>query len=243
MALRTNSRFLVNENREFRQLFTSVSQYMNEPLVSLEEACHPLKSCLGEELEKNIIISKSNSKFSADNLTIDESASIRLFTMEWKIKENSLYTKLNQTLREDNQMNLRLYSLQNQTIWRGVRANVSNDYNRNDEITWSGFSSCTNSIQVLESSTYLGRAGARTLFSIESSNGKSIRAHSYFFGEEEILLPPGTKFKVIGKMISKDNFCIIHLREISSLFSKPVPPMDINHSKHSLKKIIKRPFK
>ncbi|CAF1544885.1 unnamed protein product [Adineta ricciae] len=258
MAIRTNSRFFVNENRVFRQVFTSITQYLNEPLVSFEEACQPLRFLLGRELEENMNISKSHSTFPADNLTIDESASIYLFTMEWQIKEDSLYAKLNQTLREGNQINLRVWrkylkllltaflklpSLENQTIWRVVRANVSNDYNQNDEITWSGFSSCTSSIEVLGSPAYLGQTGTRTLFSIESSCGKSIHAHSYFSGEKEILLPPGTKFKVISKMNLSNNFCIIHLQEISSPFPKPIPPMNINHSKHSLKKTIKRPFK
>ncbi|CAF4999664.1 unnamed protein product, partial [Rotaria sp. Silwood1] len=45
-------------------------------------------------------------------------------------------------------------------------------------------------MSVLEAPNYLGKTGTGTIFSIQTSSGKDIRAHSYFDNEDEILLPP-----------------------------------------------------
>ncbi|CAF3850436.1 unnamed protein product, partial [Rotaria sp. Silwood1] len=52
-------------------------------------------------------------------------------------------------------------------------------------------------MSVLEAPNYLGKTGTGTIFSIQTSSGKDIRAHSYFDNEDEILLPPGIYLKVI----------------------------------------------
>ena len=70
-----------------------------------------------------------------DGLTIDESAAIRLYTIEWQKPHRSLYSMLNETLKTADRKALQPYfkyfklfltalvklpSVPPQTIWRGV---------------------------------------------------------------------------------------------------------------------------
>ncbi|CAF1423770.1 unnamed protein product, partial [Rotaria sordida] len=80
-----------------------------------------------------------------------------------------------------------------------------------DDIVWWGFSSCTESVDVMEQ--FVGKSGVRTLFNIECINGKAIRAHSHYKKESEILLLPGTYLRVVGKWSPAKDLYIIHLRE------------------------------
>jgi hypothetical protein len=74
-------------------------------------------------------------------------------------------------------------------------------------------SSCTLTLDILESPVYLGKTGTRTIFSIEATSGRRIRSHSYFKHEEEILLLPATYFQVISRLSPAENLHIIHLKE------------------------------
>ncbi|CAF4874755.1 unnamed protein product, partial [Rotaria sp. Silwood2] len=67
---------------ERKQLLEPISGYAHEPVLSLEEACEPLLNIVSR-LPVHIWIAKQNSTSSADDLTQDESAAIRLYTMEW----------------------------------------------------------------------------------------------------------------------------------------------------------------
>lgn len=70
-------------------------------------------------------------------------------------------------------------------------------------------------MSVLEYPYYLGKTGARTMFSIQTNSGKTIRAHSYFEKEDEILLPPGIYLEVIDILNPAADLHIIQLREIT----------------------------
>ncbi|CAF3218419.1 unnamed protein product, partial [Rotaria sp. Silwood2] len=100
------------------------------------------------------------------------------------------------------------------TIWRGVLRNVSAEFLQGRLVTWWGFSSCTTSLRVLESEIYLGTTGERSLFSIETINGRSIRAHSRFITEDEVLLLPGTYMEVKSQLSPAPDLQIIHLKQI-----------------------------
>jgi hypothetical protein len=60
----------------------------------------------------------------------------------------------------------------------------------------------------------LGENGSRTLFNIESHSGKSIRKHSFYPEEQEVLLPPARQFQVMGSLNQGNGLHIIHLKEI-----------------------------
>ena len=94
-----NHRLVSNIRDEPKRMLKPIAGYEREPLVSIEEACKPLKSILDHELKQNITIAKMNSVNPKHGLKQDESASIYLYTMEWDERENSLYMVLNRTLR------------------------------------------------------------------------------------------------------------------------------------------------
>ena len=72
------------------------------------------------------------------------------------------------------------------------------------------------------------------MFSIQTSSGKSIKEHSYFQQEDEILLPPGRYFEVVDKMSPGGGLHIIVLREVSPPFKMLADPFDLSQLKEVL---------
>jgi hypothetical protein len=60
----------------------------------------------------------------------------------------------------------------------------------------------------------LGNTGNRTLFSVEVINGRTVRAHSHFVTEDEILLLPGTHMIVKSLFSPAPDLHIIHLKQV-----------------------------
>jgi hypothetical protein len=239
-----NPRYLSTVNDEPKQLLQPISGYTREPILPLEEACVSLIPIV-PRLQAHVWIAKKNSKKPADGLTQDESAAIRLYTMEWDAgvdePRSSLYSQLNRTLKQVDRTKLRpwfrylklfltalakLPSAPRQTVWRGVRKDHTADYPPGEDATWWSFSSCTSSLNVLESDLYLGSVGTRTLFSIETMNGRTIRAHSHFQVEDEILLLPGTHFEVKSRLNPAPDLYIIHLTQKRPLHDLLDPPFE-----------------
>ncbi|CAF4027039.1 unnamed protein product, partial [Adineta steineri] len=69
------------------------------PVVPLEEAVAPLISILPRVQNYTYVAKQRCESVSLDNLTQDESASIMLYSMEWKPHQQCLYFALNATLR------------------------------------------------------------------------------------------------------------------------------------------------
>jgi len=199
------------------------------PIVSLDEATDPLVSLVPDIKE---MVSKAKAKCDdpKDHLTTDESASIMLYSLEWEPRENSLYILLNNALRAEDHEKLKTWhpylklfisSLEKlptitQTIYRGVKMDLSAQYPQGKTFVWWGFSSCTTSVQVLQSDQFLGKTGPRTLFTIECQSGKNIQQHSFFSTEDEILLVAARKFQVVSCLDSGSELFIIQLKEIES---------------------------
>jgi hypothetical protein len=234
----TNSRYTDLVGEPVARLLSPIKGYEASPLVSLEQAITPITH-LFDGIEENVWIAKENSKNPPDDLTQDESAAIHLYTMQFDT-DPSFYQLLNSTLRGENRDNLKpwfaylklfltaLYKLPShpQTIWRGIRGlDLSKQYPTGSKFAWWGVSSCTASLEVLQAETFLGRKGMRTLFSIESQNGKVIVPHSYFKDtENEIVLMPGTYFEVVGQVSPADDLYIIQLKELEPPFAFVKPP-------------------
>ncbi|CAF1257949.1 unnamed protein product [Adineta steineri] len=148
-----------------------------------------------------------------DGLTTNESASIMLYSLEWEPRENSFYIILNNTLRAEDKEKLPSV---NQTIYRGVKMDLSAQYPQGQIFTWWGFLSCTNSVQVLQSEQFLGKTGDRALFNIDCESGKNIQQHSFFPTKDEILLVAAGKFKVVSCLDSGNGLFIIQMKEVES---------------------------
>ena len=96
-----NPRFLANFGDEPRRMLQSIVEYAKEPLVSLMEACEPLKDILNRELAQKMKIALRNSEAEENGLTREEAAAIQLYAMEWRVAEQGLYAVLNRTLRQE----------------------------------------------------------------------------------------------------------------------------------------------
>ena len=148
---------------------------------------------------------------------------------------------LNRTLKNDDREQLRPYfkymklfltalaklrCVPRLTVWRGVTENISADFPPGTSVTWWAFSSCTTTLNVLENNMYLGNTGNRTLFSVDVINGRTIRAHSHFVTEDEILLLLGTQTIVQSQLSPAPDLHIIHLKQIISKEILLEPPFE-----------------
>lgn len=203
--------------------------YADEPLLPLAEACAPLTDFL-HDLSFYVQLALSETpREPPDMLTIDESAAIRLYTIEWDKPHRSLYSMLNFHLKNYDREKLlpylryiklfltalvKLPCVPPLTVWRGVTKNLSDEFPPGTRVTWWAFSSCTTEMTVLENNMYLGNEGDRTLFSVEVMNGRTIKAHSHFVTEDEILLFSGTHMIVQSQLSPATSLYIIHLKQV-----------------------------
>ena len=215
-----------------------IAGYQDKPLVTLEEAVVPLRDQL-PFVQDYAEVAKSNSNADhANGLTVDETASIVLYTMEWEPQNQCLYVVLNDALRTADRRKLKpwfsylkliltaLFKLPSSTrrVYRGVKLNLGSEYKKGEKLIWWGFSSCALSAEVLEDDNFLGKTGVRTLFTIECISGKDISQYSYFKKEEELLLLPARQFQVITSVSLGNDLHMVELKEIESRHL--IPPGD-----------------
>jgi hypothetical protein len=125
-----------------QKILESIQTYENIALVPLEEAVEPLIS-LVPKIKRMVWTVKQRCEKPADNLSLDESASIMLFSMEVEPIENSFYRIFNKTLRNEDHrelepwlLYLRLFAsslsklplLQDQTIYTAATTCLSSQY-------------------------------------------------------------------------------------------------------------------
>ena len=222
-----------------------IEGFENVPLVSIEESVKPL-----EGLVRRVTEYAGRAKRKAidyptnDNVTLEESSAIRLYTMEWAGKDGgSVYTVMNACLRDKERDKMQPWYLYLKLLltalfklppvscqaYRGVKSKIYQDYLEKKGIVWWAFSSCTKSIDVLKKETFFGQSGDRTLFLLRCSDARDIKAYSAFTTEDEVLVLPGTYFKINGHLDSGNGVHIITLDETQSdvyfparkLFAKP----------------------
>lgn len=206
-----------------------ILEYAEEPLLSLDAACAPLTDILHDLSSYVKLALDETPEIPPDGLTIDESASIRLYTLEWSAPHRSLYSMLNHTLKKADRKDLRPYfkylklfltalvklpCIPQQAVWRGVKKNLSEDFSSGTLVTWWAFSSCTTALPVLDNNIYLGKEGKRTLFYVEAINSRAISGHSHFVTEDEVLLLPGTYMEVMSQFSPATDLQVIHLQQI-----------------------------
>jgi len=229
---------------EPRRMLMPIQGYEKKPLVTLEEAIEPITQYV-PDVERMAHVAKMNcSDPPADNLSLDESASIMLYSMEWEPQEECLYHVLNGTLRSENRKILTPWFLflkliltafarlpsSHRFVYRGIKRDMRKDFPEGSTIIWWGFSSCTSTMGVLKNEQFLGSTGVRTLFNIECTSGKDIRHHSNFQSEDEILLPPGRQFKVISCLDQSGGLYIIQLKEVEPPYPLLEPVSKVNQS-------------
>ena len=147
----------------------------------------------------------------------DEAGSLVLYTME-----SPLYARLNQLLRDQRRQALQpflpylklMHDARGKlpkftgTVWRA-------QYPKDKEVYWWAFSSATKSLEALTRGGFLGYEGPGTLFNIEVHSAVDITKYSVFdAAEEEVLLYPGVKLRVVSTLGHAGQLFIVHLREV-----------------------------
>jgi hypothetical protein len=216
-------------NVEPLQYLAPISGYAKMPLVSLEQAVKPLAHIL-PNVQSQAYAARQKCEKPADDLTPDESAAIMLYTMGGTPLDQCFYVVLNNVLRSPDRegklepwyLYLRLFLNAlfrlppiREVAFRGVKLDMSKNYVMGKKVVWWGFSSCTTTINVLESNLFLGKTGVRTIFNIQCETIRDIRKHSYYQKENEVLLLAATEFEVIG-CLDQGDLCIVQLKEVRS---------------------------
>merc|ERR1712232_349345 len=100
---------------------------------------------------------------------------------------------------------------------RGVKKNLLSEYPKGKEFLWHGFTSTTKSIDVLQTEDFLGVTGPRTVFQIQLTQNQARDISDYSpLPEGEVLLPPGSRFRVEAVLVQGGDFTIIQLLELRS---------------------------
>jgi Ran GTPase-activating protein (RanGAP) involved in mRNA processing and transport len=206
--------------------------------ISLEQAIVPLLDLL-PNVETFVCIVKDKCANPADGLTVDESASIMLYSMDWQPTEQCLHYVLNSALRSEDRQQLKPWLLYlrllikslshlpslSLTVYRQVEVDLIENYSSEKTFIWWAFSLCSLSFDTFQSNEHLNKKNPRTIFSIECHSGKDIRKHSYYSNEDQILLMAASKFQIISSLENNNNQHIIHLKEIPSVY----PLLQLTH--------------
>jgi hypothetical protein len=221
-----------------------IKGYERKPLVTLEEAVEPIVEYVPDVKQMAYVAKTKCKKIPANDLSLDESASLMLYSMEWEPQEECLYYVLNATLRSENRKKLVPWFLflkliltafarlpsKHCFVYRGIKRDVSKDYPRGETVIWWGFSSCTSSMHVLENDQFLGSTGTRTFITIECTSGKDIQKYSSLPNEDEILLPPGRQFEVVSCLKQSGGLHMIQLKETEPPYPLLEPVSKVNQS-------------
>jgi hypothetical protein len=208
---------------EFDPNLSPINNYSTLQCLSLEQALEPIVSRL-PELDQCIQTAKTKCHFpSKHGLTLDESAAIFLYTMEWN--DSSLYQVIKSDLRCKDQsiseswfaylklFNTLVQKLPNSrmNVWRGVNKNMSNKLTKVDKIIWWNIISCSSSDNIIKDC--LGQNSS--LCFIEAVNGKDISIYSNSPNQNEIILCPGTRLRVVNNVQEQTSSQVLHLTEDS----------------------------
>ena len=214
--------------QSFSPILASIQQYIH---LGLNQKSLSTIQNLSLDFAQNLLLRVDGSSMTAEvkalvkALTIDEAAAVHAYTVE-----NGPYTPLNKLLREESvdlldpfvdYLWLLIHGLSKcplpfvPLVYRGVRSGVGATYNVGVVITWCSFTSCTTQAEALENDTFLGESGERTEFHITltTNRARSISHLSLMADEAEILLPPDTRLRVMGRADRGHGLWVVQLLE------------------------------
>jgi hypothetical protein len=192
--------------------------YQHLHITSLEQAMEKIIPIV-PEVKEYVPLAKQHCNRDSSVLTWDESAAIYLYSMPV-----GFFTCLNESLRAENRnalkpwfafLKLFITALEKLpscdiVVWRGVADDIGSAFVDNDMQVWWSVNSCSKALNVVQ--IYLGDKG--TVFAIDATNGKDITAFSAFQQEQEVILMPGSRFRVKSKSLNfRNSLFIVHLEE------------------------------
>jgi hypothetical protein len=201
-----------------------ISGVMALPPATLADATAPLVAlfpALGFYAKKSHEFAEKMRR-EAPALSVHEIGALFLYTTE-----SVLYRQLNAVLRDPDRTRatpwlsyLRLFlsavsklGMRTESLWRGVAKDLRGEYPMGRVVTWWGVSSCTPSLQVARG--FLGAKGRRMLFEVAPRSAVSIKSFSAFTGEDEYVLAPGARLKVVGVTAEPDGLVHVRLEELA----------------------------
>ena len=102
-------------------------------------------------------------------------------------------------------------------VHRGLKGALSiQQYVKGQEIFWHQISSCSPDLSVQE--VFLGDQGPRLLLNIELTCGRArdISRYSVHREENEIILPPNSRF-VVGGVLKQGDLTVVNVTEVAPL--------------------------
>ncbi|CAM4915281.1 unnamed protein product [Rotaria socialis] len=218
-SIRTKSPPILPEKHDFQRFtkhaFSSfdplklVDGYLNEPLVTLEEALQPFRDHI-DRLSYNIKEAKTKCYYPTQhNLTRDESAAIYIYTMKWG--SYCVYDHLQAAWSSENRSQMKpwfkylkllksaLNKLpdSNEEVWQGIPHNemVIENIKSNSSRLYSCFGSCLSDPNQIK--LYLQKNLNQKIILIAYTNGKAKLIRDYTASSlNEYILEPGVKLGI-----------------------------------------------
>lgn len=198
----------------------------------------PMK--MGEILEQVIAFAKQKKENSAScKLSLNEIGAVALYTADFSIEDKtqvSFYAVLNKALASPERdedirpFTMYIWLLLNALkkcpsvppgtlIYRGARTLLGEGYAKGRVITWCQFASFCDSAELEESDKFSGLGGPRTFFSVELTTNRARIISQFCMNatDKEIILPPNTRFLVLGKEHSDGLVSAVDLKELPSM--------------------------
>jgi len=169
-------------------------------------------------------------------ITLPECLAVYFYTLEWPQKDLNTYTRLNKCLVSENREGARPWSFFlhylfgalikipkwncQQDLYRGVSCNLVQDYPDKyilgTKITWYSCTSTTTNLPKIMA--FLPQNKPRTIFTINGVfSGRPIQNFSAVPDEAEILIPPGSRFEIVGVVQLDANTTMIQMKQVASL--------------------------
>lgn len=201
--------------------FPSADEYLRYKLPTLEQAVASIIP-RNNHLNQLIEIAKAKCHFpSKHNLTLDESAAIYLYTMEWN--DTSLYDVIEKDLcstdRSTSQswfLYLKLFNTAvkklpdcRMNVWRGINEDLCKKLKKDDQFIWRCFTSCSSDDGFIQECLDINF----TLCMIETIHAKDISIYSSCPNQHEIILCPDTRLQVLSYVKTPISSSKLHLRE------------------------------
>jgi uracil DNA glycosylase len=204
----------------------AITGVFDAPLLAFRDATAPVAGTLAgldSYLTKALAFGKQKAGVAnGHGMTADEIAALYLYTCE-----SAFYRQINAALRNPNRAlvapyrsYLRLFFAavarlpqRRESLWRGVPLDLRAQYPVGRTVTWWGVSSCTSKLGVAKA--FLGSRGRRTLFEVAPTSAVGIRNFSAFTGEEEFVLAPGTRLKVVDVTTERGGLSTVKLAELA----------------------------
>lgn len=198
------------------------------PLMTLQEVLRPVRHLIGDT-SRIILRAKEHCRKLHSNLTLDEAASIFIYTAE--MDEPSLYKVFNSALRSEKQEDIKpwfpylklfmtavkkLRWLDPSRVWCGQKNDLSANFPIASTGVWWNFTSAASSHEFVES--FMLGSKFITLFSIKCRAAKDMSEFSQYPCENALLLIPGFSYKVTNQTRRDEHTLIIELIEIESAY-------------------------